>query len=372
MKKSTNLRLGELFCGPGGIGCGAKKSTISIKERSFGFKHIWATDYHKDSCDTYRNNLNVKQIIHLPIEKLFLDKNKLRNMGKVDCLTFGFPCNDFSNVGEKKGFKGKFGPLYIYCVGAVNFFKPDVFIAENVSGMKSSHEGKAFRRILNELEKSGKGYTLSPHLYKFEQYGIPQSRHRIIIVGIKKTINKRFKVPAPKFYDPKDYVSCGEALKGIPRNALNNEFTKNSPQVIERLKHIRPGENAFNANLPKHLRLNVKGAKISQIYRRLDSKKPSYTVTGSGGGGTHIYHWKHPRALTNRERARLQTFPDRYEFSGSKESQRRQIGMAVPVLGAKLILTNLLKTLHGVEYKSVPNNINLSVYTALEQLKLDL
>jgi len=372
MKKSTNLRLGELFCGPGGIGCGAKKSTISIKERSFGFKHIWATDYHKDSCDTYRNNLNVKQIIHLPIEKLFLDKNKLRNMGKVDCLTFGFPCNDFSNVGEKKGFKGKFGPLYTYCVGAVNFFKPDVFIAENVSGMKSSHEGKAFRRILNELEKSGKGYTLSPHLYKFEQYGIPQSRHRIIIVGIKKTINKRFKVPAPKFYDPKDYVSCGEALKGIPRNALNNEFTKNSPQVIERLKHIRPGENAFNANLPKHLRLNVKGAKISQIYRRLDSKKPSYTVTGSGGGGTHIYHWKHPRALTNRERARLQTFPDRYEFSGSKESQRRQIGMAVPVLGAKLILTNLLKTLHGVEYKSVPNNINLSVYTALEQLKLDL
>ena len=372
MKESTNLRLGELFCGPGGIGCGAKKSAISMKGRLFGFKHIWATDNHKDSCDTYRNNLDVTQIIHLPIEKLFLNKNKLRNMGKVDCLTFGFPCNDFSNVGEKKGFKGKFGPLYIYCVKAVNFFNPDIFIAENVSGMRSSDEGNTFKKILKELENSGNGYNLVPHLYRFEEYGIPQSRHRIIIVGIKKSINKRFKVPAPKFYDPKDYVTCGEALKGIPRDALNNEFTKNSPQVIERLKHIKPGENAFNANLPKHLRLNVKGAKISQIYRRLDSKKPSYTVTGSGGGGTHIYHWKHPRALTNRERARLQTFPDRYEFSGNKESQRRQIGMAVPVLGAKVILTSLLKTFHGVEYKPVPNNINLSEYTALEQLKFDL
>ena len=105
MKKNISLRLGELFCGPGGIGCGAKMSAITVKGRSFGFKHTWATDNHKDSCDTYRNNLDVKQIIHLPIEKLFLNKNKLRNMGKVDCLTFGFPCNDFSNVGEKKGFK---------------------------------------------------------------------------------------------------------------------------------------------------------------------------------------------------------------------------------------------------------------------------
>ena len=133
MKKNISLRLGELFCGPGGIGCGAKMSAITVKGRSFGFKHTWATDNHKDSCDTYRNNLDVKQIIHLPIEKLFLNKNKLRNMGKVDCLTFGFPCNDFSNVGEKKGFKGKFGPLYTYCVKAVSFFKPDAFIAENVS-----------------------------------------------------------------------------------------------------------------------------------------------------------------------------------------------------------------------------------------------
>ena len=89
----------------------------------------------------------------------------------------------------------------------------------------------------------------------------------------------------------------------------------------------------------------VKKARMSQIYKRLDSAKPAYTVTGSGGGGTHVYHFKEDRALTNRERARLQTFPDKYEFYGGKESVRRQIGMAVPVLAAKQIMLAVKKAL---------------------------
>ena len=105
--------------------------------------------------------------------------------------------------------------------------------------------------------------------------------------------------------------------------------------------------------MPDELKLNVRGAKISQIYKRLDPKKPAYTVTGSGGGGTHIYHWSEPRALTNRERARLQTFPDEYVFEGSKESVRKQIGMAVPCRGAKIIFDAILKTFAGIEYESV-------------------
>ena len=128
--------------------------------------------------------------------------------------------------------------------------------------------------------------------------------------------------------------------------------------MVERLKHIKPGENAFTANIPKELQLNIKGARISQIYKRLDPTKPSYTVTGSGGGGTHIYHWDEPRALTNRERARLQTFPDTYEFHGSKEGVRKQIGMAVPCRGAQIIFEAILKTFAGIEYPSVEANIN--------------
>ena len=129
--------------------------------------------------------------------------------------------------------------------------------------------------------------------------------------------------------------------------------------MIERLKHIKPGENAFNADLPPSLRLNVRGAKISQIYKRLDPNKPAYTVTGSGGGGTHIYHWIEPRALTNRERARLQTFPDDFVFCGSKESVRKQIGMAVPPKGATVIFESILRTIAGINYESVPANIDL-------------
>ena len=100
------------------------------------------------------------------------------------------------------------------------------------------------------------------------------------------------------------------------------------------------------------------GARISQIYKRLNPDRPAYTVTGSGGGGTHIYHWAEPRALTNRERARLQTFPDDFVFMGSKESVRKQIGMAVPCRGAKLIFEAVLRSFAGVEYPSVPCNIH--------------
>ena len=127
--------------------------------------------------------------------------------------------------------------------------------------------------------------------------------------------------------------------------------------VKSRLSYIKPGENAFNADIPDYLKLNVKGAKISQIYKRLDPDKPSYTVLGSGGGGTHIYHWSEPRALTNRERARLQTFPDDYIFYGSKESVRKQIGMAVPCNGAQIIFEAILKTFAGIPYESMEANI---------------
>ena len=93
----------------------------------------------------------------------------------------------------------------------------------------------------------------------------------------------------------------------------------------------------FTAKMPKRMRLQLNcNAKISQIYRRLEPDKPSYTVTGSGGGGTHVYHWKENRALTNRERTRLQTFPDDFVFCGGKEAVRKQIGMAVPPRAAKL------------------------------------
>ena len=219
--------------------------------------------------------------------------------------------------------------------------KPQWFLAENVGGLKNANDGKAFSMILGAMKEAG--YKLYPNLYKFETYGIPQARHRIIIVGIRDDLDYEFKIPSNADYVQK---TCRQAIEEPPiaPDAPNNERTIQSATVVERLKYIKPGQNAFTADLPEHLQLNVKGAKISQIYKRLDPDKPAYTVTGSGGGGTHIYHWSEPRALTNRERARLQTFPDNYIFEGPKES-------------AKIIFEAILKTFAGIPYEYMEANI---------------
>lgn len=346
------FRLGELFCGPGGLACGAVNADVGNPD--FRIIHQWANDYDASTCETYTHNIcpnTPESVICGDVRKLDIGA-----LGEIDALAFGFPCNDFSVVGEQKGFDGTFGPLYQYGVKTLKLYKPQWFLAENVGGLASANEGSAFRAIIQDLKDAG--YKVYPHLYKFEQYGVPQSRHRIIIVGIREDLPFEYLPPSPAPYASVDNT-CKTALEvpPIPANAFNNELTKQSATVTERLTYIQPGQNAFTADLPEHLQLKVKGAKISQIYKRLDPEKPAYTVTGSGGGGTHIYHYSEPRALTNRERARLQTFPDTYEFKGSKESVRKQIGMAVPVKGAKIIFEAILKTFAGIPYETVPCNI---------------
>lgn len=347
------FKLGELFCGPGGIAWGATHAVIDNPD--YRIVHQWANDYDLDTCNTYRHNIcpdKPETVYHEDIRKF-----DMSGLAPIDALAFGFPCNDYSVVGEQKGMEGVYGPLYSYGVKALKQFKPQWFLAENVGGLKNANDGKAFTTILSELKQAG--YTVTPHLYKFEEYGVPQARHRIIIVGIRNDLDVVYRVPSTAPYQNINNT-CRNAIENppIPADAFNNERTKQSPQVVERLQHILPGQNAFTADLPDNLKLNISGAKISQIYKRLDPEKPSYTVTGSGGGGTHIYHWEEPRALTNRERARLQTFPDDYEFMGSKECVRKQIGMAVPCRGAKIIFEAILNSFAGIEYEYVEPNIN--------------
>ena len=341
-------RLGELFCGPGGLAWGAMNADIGLED--YGIVHAWANDYDRDTCNTYRRNIcpqEPESVICGDVRKLDLE-----NLPPIDALAFGFPCNDFSVVGEQKGFAGKFGPLYSYGVQILKSHRPQWFLAENVGGIRSANEGNAFEKILADMREVG--YRVYPNLYKFEKYGVPQARHRVIIVGIRNDLPYEFEVPSNALYAGMD-VSCANAIENPPiaTDAPNNELTRQSPTVVARLMHIQPGQNAFNADLPEDLQLHVRGAKISQIYKRLDPARPAYTVTGSGGGGTHIYHWEEPRALTNRERARLQTFPDEYVFEGSKESVRKQIGMAVPCRGARIIFEAILKTFAGVEYETM-------------------
>jgi len=357
MEKETKfLRMGELFSGPGGLAMGAISAVSESNDYNLRIQHLWANDIDHDSCLTYKKNICKNSasdsVICSDVKYLHIE-----NLKPIDIFAYGFPCNDFSIVGEQKGFDGIFGGLYNYGIKVINHFRPKIIVAENVGGIVSANNGSSFKKILSDLENAGNGYRLTVHLYKSEDYGVPQTRHRYIIVGFDKSTNLKFEVPKPTTQMHR--VTAKEALSDIPSNSLNNERMNTSPVVIERLKHIKPGENAWNSNLPAHLQLNVKGAKLSQIYRKLHPDFPSYTITGSGGGGTHGYHYEGNRPLTNRERARIQTFPDDYNFVGTMNSVRKQIGMAVPVKLSQIIFTAILNTFNGIQYPHIQANYTM-------------
>lgn len=367
----TTYKMGELFCGPGGIALGAHNAADKVP--GIKVEHAWANDYDPTTADTYRKNTpgaSEETVYVGDVRELDTDA-----LPPIDGFAFGFPCNDFSLVGKQKGLDGTYGPLYSYGINVLKSHKPEWFVAENVGGLSGANEGLAFPYILREMQRAG--YTIVAHKYRFEEYGLPQARHRIIIVGLRNDVAAKgvaFKVPAPTTPEPSMMRTAKQAITEppIPEWATNNEPTRQSEVVKQRLAYIKPGENAFNAtDMPEELRLNVRGAKLSQIYKRLDPNKPAYTVTGSGGGGTHIYHWEEPRALTNRERARLQTFPDWYKFIGSKENVRRQIGMAVPPDGAQVVFEALFKTLEGISYESIEPNIDVEKRIQVMEDKLE-
>ena len=227
------FRLGELFCGPGGIAWGAMNA--SIEDPNFAIVHQWANDYDADTCETYRLNIcpdTPNTVYHADIRKFDMSK-----LAPIDALAFGFPCNDYSVVGEQKGMDGVFGPLYSYGVKALKLFKPKWFLAENVGGLRNANDGKAFTKILKELREAG--YTITPHLYKFEEYGVPQARHRLIIVGIRDDIDVEFKVPSTAPYVGIDNT-CKNAIENppIPEDAYNNELTRQSETVVRRLQPV--------------------------------------------------------------------------------------------------------------------------------------
>lgn len=392
MKNKTFL-LGDLFCGPGGLSL-ASKLAVPQKSKSgktFSISHSWGVDKDENAIATYNANDLGEGIVSDAIS--FVEsKNdgRIKNLNefdKISALAFGFPCNDFSLVGKQKGFQGTFGNLYKAGITAIEKTNPDWFIAENVSGIHSANSGNAFKKILSELNKSGRyGYELSVHLYKFEDYGVPQYRHRYIIVGIRKDHKLKFKIPSPTHTN--SHITAIQKLsEPYEPPVYNNEMTKQNKKVVNRLNFIPPWENAWYldkllefskekrhdelSKIPwydkkiKHMsnteiidnitncKLNCTQARMSHIYKRLHPNKPSYTITGSGGGGTHVYHWEECRALTNRERARLQGFPDSFIFKGSKEQVRKQIGMAVPPIGAKIIFESIIKLFAGITYSFV-------------------
>ena len=395
------FQLGELFCGAGGLAWGAINATqagpITQADESFDIAHTWANDIDASACKTYAANIilngagskeDIQQsVVNVPEWRRRISEKATDRMPSVVCgsvtdltqhladlplinaFAFGFPCNDFSAVGERKGMDGDFGPLYQHGIAVIKHFKPRWFIAENVEGLVHRNHGKVFAQIRHELETAGDGYDLTPHLYRFEEYGVPQFRTRLVIVGISKPDAEKgivFRVPAPTTaapYRSAQWAMTHEAMapdvyKPLTIGENSHKIKRISDRVKQRLNHTLPGQNAWNAAIPEEFALHVKKAHLSMIYRRLKADQPAYTITGNGGGGTHGYHWKELRALTNRERARLQSFPDSFGFQGGEDSIRKQIGMAVPPLAAQIIFRAILQTYARVAYPSVDATIN--------------
>ena len=398
MAKSIVYRLGELFCGPGGMAIASSQDVhVERANRSYRLEHSWGVDFAPYSIATFKANLGKENGICMDAWE-FVNKMLTPEL-KINALAFGFPCNSFSQVGERKGVNDKkFGNLYKTGIKVLAEYNPDWFIAENVSGISGRDSGRQFKMILQELANAGLGYNVVAHLYKFEEYGVPQSRHRYVIVGIRHDIAKKrhlvFSPPAPTHGKGlKKFVTAKEALENVSNTSeWGGAKTRQSEKVVWRLKFTPPGENAWKLDelvdpmkypdeellkyvrgLPwyakdikpffadvasirakiEECRLHCTKARMSHIYRRLEADRPAYTLTGSGGGGTHVYHWCEHRALTNEERAALQTFPKDFKFKGTPEQVRKQIGMAVPTVGARQIFVAILKTLAKVEYKHV-------------------
>lgn len=338
----------SLFSGCGGLDLGFHNQ---------GYETVWANDFAHWACETFKKNFG-DIIVEKDIEEI--DPYTDKSIPDCDLILGGFPCQDFSMIWKQPGLKGERGNLYKSFLRFVDAKKPKAFVAENVKGLLTANGKKAIQRIIEDFDKIEPSYVVIPKLYKLAGYGVPQFRERVLIVGIRVDTGFEFEHPKPThgIKNGKPYFTAGEAIRGVEKAKYNNELLKISDKTREMLSLIPEGGNF--TDIPRDHPLYVKGL-ISHVYRRLKLDEPAKTIIAAGGGGTWGYHYPEPRALTNRERARLQSFPDDFIFEGSTTEVRRQIGNAVPPKGVEELAKSLLP-LFMDKYKT----------TNLKQLKKEL
>ncbi|AOZ93764.1 DNA cytosine methyltransferase [Paenibacillus crassostreae] len=334
-------------------GCGGLDLGFHLE----GYETVWANDFSEWAVKSFREKFG-DVIVHGDITQInpYTDKS----IPDPDLILGGFPCQDFSVIWKQPGLNGKRGGLYRHFLEFVDSKKPKAFIAENVKGLLTANKKQAIETIMKDFESIAPGYVVKVHLYNFAEYGVPQFRERVLIVGVRVDTGYNFIHPKPT-HGPntqKPYVTAGEALKGVEEVPLNNEHINSAEKTRRMLDLISEGGNF--TDIPKDHPLYVKGM-ISHVYRRIKLDEPAKTIIAAGGGGTWGYHYPEPRALTNRERARLQSFPDNFEFIGSVAEARRQIGNAVPPEGVRSVARRL-KPLFTGEYERI------DLYATLDQL----
>ena len=307
------MRVVSLFAGCGGLDLGFTKA---------GHKIIFANDFDKDCKLTYEKNIG-KHFWLGDVKKL--DTSFLP---EYDILTGGFPCQGFSVANLYREVSDSRNELYLQIVRIISETKPKYFLAENVPGLLSLGKGQVAKMILNDfknigVEDGGEGYDVKMFLLNSANYGVPQARKRVIFLGISKEIDEEQREVLFQNFPPKaTHDDKNPKLKPFKtlRQALGDLPDPNSEEANKILNHYGL----------KH-KVKINGYMGN---RKLDWDKPGPTMVGRGGGTGGPVIAVHPnceRRFTVRETARIQSFPDNFEFYGSTSSQFRQIGNAVAV-----------------------------------------
>lgn len=329
----------SIFSGCGGLDYGFHME---------GFETIWANDFAEWACKSFADNFgNVIQCKDITKIDPYTDSS----IPNCDIVLGGFPCQDFSIIWKQPGLNGTRGGLFRHFAEFIDAKKPKAFVAENVKGLITANNGRAIETIIKDFENISPGYIVKPHLYNFAEYGVPQFRERILFVGIRIDTGFDFTHPKPS-HGPNGklpFVTAGKALEGVENATSNNEHINIKEKTRKILELIPEGGNF--TDISKDDPLYVKGM-ISHVYRRIKRDEPAKTIIAAGGGGTWGYHYPEPRPLTNRERARLQSFEDTFTFQGSIAEVRRQIGNAVPPVGVQALARRLMPLFTG-SYKPI-------------------
>ncbi len=331
----------ELFAGAGGLALGLEKA---------GFKHLLLNEIDHNACMTLVRNRPEWNVAEGDIHKL----NLKRFAGKVDLLSGGFPCQAFSYAGNKGGFEDTRGTLFFELARLAKEIKPKILLCENVKGLVSHDNGKTLDTIRNAISEIG--YTLvEPRVLQAIKYMVPQKRERLFLIAIRNDLASKgkFNWPAPyhRVMTLRDAFYAGELYNTDVPPSKGQQYPEKKRAVMENV----PMGGDWR-DLPEELQREYMGGSFyleggkTGMARRLSLDEPSLTLTcAPAQKQTERCHPLETRPLTIREYARIQTFPDDWEFEGSLSTKYKQIGNAVPVNLAYAVGRALVRLLNDME-----------------------
>ncbi|PQJ47998.1 DNA cytosine methyltransferase [Vibrio splendidus] len=341
IKPNKQYNLVELFAGGGGLAIGMEQA---------GLKSILLNEMDKYACKTLRHNRPDWNVIEGDIAKV--DFTQIKE--EVDVLTGGFPCQAFSYAGKSLGFEDIRGTLFFEMARAIKETQPKVFLAENVRALLTHDEGRTLETIKSIIDELG--YELvEPRVLKAIFYKVPQKRERLILVGIRKDLVQKVKFHWPSPYKRvmtlKDAFYTGELYSSDVPKSDGQEYPQRKKEIMTKVP-----QGGYWRDLSDELQREYMGGSYflgggkTGMARRLSLNEPSLTLTTSPAQKqTERCHPLETRPLQVREYARIQTFPDSWEFQGSKNAAYKQIGNAVPVNMARALGHSLVRLLNSLD-----------------------